>query len=137
MLLQTQPGLPNIDILKEGRNFTKYGAGGAWQAGTVNADSGDAIDWRATYKSNGEFPALNSVIQETLPVDVSMVAGSFSTSNCGTCAEADYFSAKGCNIGTMTGTQTQQVYSNPVGQILGGILSGASALGGLGWKPFG
>lgn len=39
--------------------------------------------------------------------------------------------------GTSTGTQTQQVYSNPFGQVLGALLSGASAAGGLGWKPFG
>lgn len=39
--------------------------------------------------------------------------------------------------GTSTGTQTQQVYSNPFGQVLGALFSGASAAGGLGWKPFG
>lgn len=39
--------------------------------------------------------------------------------------------------GTMTGTQTQTVNSNPLGQIFGALLSGASAAGGLGWKPFG
>ncbi len=85
---------PHITVRKRGRNLTK---GTGWTYDEVEADSGDEIEWEVTYTSDGGYTAVNTVISDTLPGNLTLESGSFS-STCSSCDETAYFGS-GCNIG--------------------------------------
>ncbi|BBB33538.1 hypothetical protein TTHT_2101 [Thermotomaculum hydrothermale] len=95
-IITVNPTNPHVRVVKEARNITK---GTDWVTGEVDADSGDTVEWRITYTSDGDYVAINTVISDTLPSNVTLVSGSFS-STCSTCNETDYFGS-GCSIGDM------------------------------------
>ena len=87
---------PNVRVVKTGRNMTQ---GTPATSGEVDADTGDVIEWEVTCTSNGDGTAYDVLIADSLPANVSLVGGSFS-STCGSCGSGDYFAA-GCDLGDM------------------------------------
>jgi len=87
---------PHVSIRKRGRNITK---GSGWVEDEVDGDLNDVIEWELTYTSNGDYTAVNCVISDTLPSNVTLVSGSFN-STCSGCTSSSFFGS-GCNIGNL------------------------------------
>jgi uncharacterized repeat protein (TIGR01451 family)/fimbrial isopeptide formation D2 family protein len=96
-VLTTSPDEPNVTVAKGGRNVTK---GVTTFNGTqVSADQNDTIEWQITVTSNGNYHAKDVTVTDTLPTNVTYVAGSGKLD--GATVLPDTWYGSGYNLGTM------------------------------------
>jgi len=99
----------NKDVRKdgEGTSFTE----------SVNAKSGDTLNYRITYKNTGNVTANNVVLKDKLPAGISFVPGSVKIMNANNPSGAyvkdgDLLFSTGINIGSYTGGSNALVIFN-------------------------
>lgn len=66
------PGQPNLTLVKTVRNFT---AGETTFVKANQANAGDTLEYKLDFANTGEGDALNSTLADTLPANVSYLAG--------------------------------------------------------------